>query len=175
MGTEIKSELKIPDLWYDFYARIIPGTAFTACVRVGILGYVNTPSFEEMVILVAIGYFVALLTQPISSRITKIIEDVMLTLAKRPKEFFRTVQKSLGNSSRQVLILSKMHSEATFFIQLSNLSLVYLALEKLHGAPRISTGYGTVIATLIFALFAFEVTGRRIRRANDYDKVYEIT
>lgn len=46
MGAELKAELNIPDLWFDFYARFLPGTTFVIIVRFFLLGYKNIPAFE---------------------------------------------------------------------------------------------------------------------------------
>lgn len=76
MAGEIKTELSIPDLWFDFYARFIPGCVFVTAVRFYSLGIKALPETGEFVFLAGVSYFVGILAQPISSRIVGVIETL---------------------------------------------------------------------------------------------------
>lgn len=170
MSNGINAELKVPDLWYDFYARILPGSAFVAVVRLTIIKNFLVPDFHEIFIIALAGYFCALLTQPLSSRIAIYIEGY-IEKRKSPNKgdrlFVRRVQAKLGRTSRESMILSKMHGEIVFFIQLFVLGIVFLFLNFFFDLRFM------IIWNILFIIFvslgAFEVTSRRAERALDYD------
>jgi len=89
MGTEFKTELKIPDLWYDFYARFLPGAAFIAALRLIILKnntFLPTTGMELFLLLFT-GYFCALISQPLSSRLAIMINNFVETRKKQDRGF----------------------------------------------------------------------------------------
>ena len=162
----ISTELRIPDLWYDFYARLVPGTAFVAAVYVLRLGDAAWPCTLQTVILALAGYFTAIITQPISSRVTGWIHDLAATVAGVGRLFVRQSAKTLD--LRQQQILSKMHGEATLFVQLSVFSVILIAHQALldHDGPP---WFWFALAAVAFVLEALEVAHRRIKRARDLD------
>lgn len=166
MGTEFKTELKIPDLWYDFYARFLPGAAFVAALRLIIFKNDTLPAtVMELFLLLFTGYFCALISQPLSSRLAIMINNFVEMIKKQNRGFVKLTQHIHGRESRDSMILSKMNAELTFFVQLSVLSAVTLVLQlflKPHGCLGI---FINLICIFIFIVEAVEVSFRRLSRA----------
>jgi hypothetical protein len=89
MGDGFNAELKVPDLWYDFYARLLPGTAFVGCVRFFVFGKNGVASTIEALAILGIGYFSAMLTQPLASELTLGIHWLTERLHGIPAPFIR--------------------------------------------------------------------------------------
>lgn len=149
----VKSELRIPDLWFDFYARLLPGTFFVALMRVCVFDKRTIPEGIEILVLLAVGYFVGLFFAPIASWVigkieanvgvnelaTKDIErwlkeDRRLDEKQRkdPRVFVEKVQYALERESNQAVILDKMHGECTFFVQTALLSGVFSVVSGIQ-------------------------------------------
>lgn len=170
MGNGIQTELKVPDLWYDFYARILPGSAFIAALRLLIFQNASIPEVREIIILVFAGYFCAILTQPIASQVSKQLED-LLEKKKAPngdRLYIRKVQTKLGRTSRESMILSKMHGEVVFFIQLTILGIIFLIIQILFGHSNYI--FWNIFFIVIFFIESCEVAYRRVKRAIDYEE-----
>jgi hypothetical protein len=166
MGADVKADLHIPDLWFDFYARLLPGVAFVGAIRCFLLGNVALPSWTEIFVLLGLGYFVALLTQPIGSRSAGWIERLAeLSHGVKEKLFIRRVQKALGPDSNQSMILFKMHGEVTFFVQLGWLSLVYWLVQQFADRPVMLLKCYPLLFAAVCGMLAFEVALRRLERA----------
>lgn len=136
MGPEVKADLSIPDFWYDFFARLLPGTAFVFILRLQFANSFSFPSAGDFLYLVFGGYLISLFTQPLSSRIVKFFEKNVGKIDAKEQDrikFMRTLQNDLGHSSRQSLVLGKMHAEATFFAQVSILTLVFSIVRAAIG------------------------------------------
>jgi hypothetical protein len=84
MNGVIKTELNIPDLWYDFYARLLPGAAFVTALW--LIFQKDLPDWKEIVLLAFASYFCGLIAQPIASRITVWIEYLIELLRKQDKD-----------------------------------------------------------------------------------------
>jgi hypothetical protein len=167
MGPDIKVDLQIPDLWYDFYARLLPGITFVGTIRCCLLGLLNLPSLLEILVIFIIGYIVALITQPLSSRISRWIERLVEKMKNiKENDFIRRVQKELGLDSRPSMVISKMHGEVSFFVQLSMLTLVYLLIQTFVGNKSIiSLNWFPILFAVVCVIWAFEVAMRRLQRA----------
>lgn len=169
MEHGVTTELKVPDLWFDFYARLLPGSAAVAAFRFLVLKKHDVPELREMALWAFGGYLIALLCQPLSSRITGWIEDKV----EKRRNRIREIQAKLGRDSREAMILSKMHGEVTFFTQLAVLALVLAAIqaiERPYGVPGL-------LWNLLFAVLSIggarEVAGRRFQRAKDYEDAFK--
>jgi hypothetical protein len=170
MAAEIKTQLNIPDLWYDFYSRFLPGTLFIAGLRILFLGNLSIPSLPEVLLLLGAAYITGLLSQPISSRIIGGVHWLSRKLAKIDDPLYvKGVQMRLGSKSRPTMILSKMHGEVAFFVQLMLLSLILLGILYYNSK---AVWYSFSVPILPF-IFAIEVSHRRIQRAKEYDKIYQ--
>ena len=168
MAAGLKTELNIPDLWYDFYARLLPGSAFIAGIRTMYFGNFAIPTLEEALVLLGASYLVGLASQPLSSRIIGLVQTLGERIAGiTDKRFIKKVQHTLQSDSRAALILSKMHGEVAFFVQIGTLSIVWSIL--LCTASKFS-GYYLFIPGASF-LFALEVANRRAKRAKDLESI----
>lgn len=165
MAVELKSELKIPDLWYDFYARLLPGSLFIAGLRTLYFGNYMIPTLRDGLVLLGASYLVGLASQPLSSRITGWIQTLGERIAGiNDKCFVRRIQHNFHHDSRQALVLSKMHAEVAFFVQVGILSIILLII--LRTSSKFNCHYITFIPAAAF-LFALEVANRRANRAKD--------
>jgi hypothetical protein len=169
---EIKKELQIPDLWFDFYARLVPGVAFASALRFFVLFDKSVPSWNEIAGIAAGGFFCALLTQAVASRLTGKIESMVERLKKVDELHIATIQRMLGSSSRKAMILSKMHGEVTCFVQLGILSVIFLLISIVKNLGwHVQTGVGVLI--LLSFGSAFEVADRRLKKALRYKETLD--
>jgi hypothetical protein len=172
MSPEITTELKIPDLWFDFYARFLPGTLFVSAVYLLYPGHATIPSGWLIAILALAGYCIGLLVQPISSEVVGLLHGVISMAATGDWDFVRK-QKHLD----PLRILSKMHGETTFFVQCFVLSIMLLILQKMSSFHLESTPK-TINATVLFLIFAIVMAAdfawRRVRRAKSLKKIAEV-
>jgi hypothetical protein len=159
--TEIKTELKIPDLWYDFYARLLPGTAFVGAIYVLWPGPPSWPDPLQTIVLVAVGYFSALVSQPLASPLSHLIHWLV---ARRKRYYVESIGKKL--SPHEASILDKMHGEVTFFTQCFVLTLVLLIAQIM---PRLKLEQElclTSIAAIVLLVLAVITAFRRKWRAD---------
>lgn len=168
MNASVNTDLKIPDLWFDFYARILPGSAFVAVAVYYVIGLETSPSALEALLAVFAGYFIAMLTQPFASRMTRRVERFADWLRKLNEDHVLQAQQALGRDTRRALLLSKMHGESTFFVQIALLSLGLYFIAHLVGGSRWWLGYWPIVSCLINLGFALEVADRRLMKASRY-------
>jgi len=162
--ADLRTELQIPDLWFDFYARLVPGTAFVAATRVWILGQTSMPGGVEAMVLAALGYLVGLVFQPLSSRLTAWVEELVARLHGKDEGFVTRVTLCLGTTSRWSMILGKMHGETTMYMQFALLTLTFRVLAEAPSSNA-SAGSFSLWAAALFVLFVFEVADRQMQRA----------
>lgn len=170
MGANIETELKIPDLWYDFYARFLPGAAFITALRLIFFKNYHLPNVIELFLLLFAGYFCSLISQPLSSRLTILIENFAEhRKVLKKNQFVKMIQHKVGRESRDSMILSKMHAEVTFFVQLSVLSAVTLVLQIFQRPFGCLGIVINILCPIIFVIEAGEVSFRRLNRAMDLE------
>jgi hypothetical protein len=167
--TDIQTELKIPDLWYDFYTRLLPGSVFVAAIYIHWPCTPSWPTPLQTMILVAVGYVSALVTSPISSELSW---GIHWLVAGRKRNYVEIITKKLN--PHEARILGKMHGEVTFFTQCSMLTLllwgaqfVFVPRYKLEQEPCL-----TFVAVIVFLVLAILTASRRKRRA---DRDLELT
>jgi hypothetical protein len=172
MSPDLQTNLEIPDLWYDVYARFLPGTIFTFAIRYFLLDITTIPTGIEIIMYIGAGYISALITQPIASLITDQIDKWILRSKKKEMLFFRQAQKALGPGNQYSKIFSKMHGEVTFFIQVALLSILYFLIELIfHSDTSYSLLIPWVISFLSFGLSTI-VAYRRFKRAENDLEIY---
>ena len=164
MPVDVKTELQIPDFWFDFYARVIPGAAFVGAARYWWMENYEFPSATESAVLLAVGYFVGLLVQPVGSTLTETIETIAAKRKGKDYGYVGRAKVSIGSRSGLPLILDKMHGETTMYVQLGLLVLVFWGVDVWKCA-RTWPWYGFAIAAVLFGAMSWEVTSRRLRRA----------
>lgn len=174
MSPDIKTELHIPDLWYDFFARLLPGITFISALRLLVFSNKTFPDFAEMIALVFAGYISALITQPLSSWITGLIQSKFGRLPSGEQDrviFIRKIQQNLGESSRQTLVLSKMHAESTFFVQLAVLSPFVFIIQLLMATAAVWPTLAFHLLWIILMISnASAVASRRIKRGQQLNE-----
>lgn len=166
----VQAQLHIPDLWFDFYSRFLPGAVFVAATRIFIFGNKAMPSYAELIVLALAGYLFGLLSQPISSRLTRLVETLADKASKVQIEYVASIQKKIGRNLRESLILSKMHGEVNFFCQLAVLSGVYQIIQRKLSIETHQWSQWYLSITLVSVIFAFEVAMRRVAKAKKYDR-----
>ncbi len=150
----MSNELNIPDIWYDFYARLLPGTAFALATRYVLLNIQTVPTATELFIFLGIGYFLGLITQPLASRSRYALEDLARIPRKIEDKFFiRKVQKKFEPDSRISMTISKMGGEITFFVQVGLFFIIYFFAESFATDPLLRLNYWA----FFFAMVAFLV------------------
>lgn len=160
----LNTELRIPDLWYDFYTRLLPGTTFVVCLRRFVLGEKTKIARLELWGTLSVGYFCGLLVAPLGSRLTGWI--LWLFDKKGDVEESKIL---LGRDSNEAMILNKMKGECCFFVHLLVLCVVFLILyhvNELSKEPQDIPSVVRVSAGLpdFCVLASFEVAHRRVKR-----------
>ena len=174
----IETKLRIPDLWFDFYARFLPGCAFVSFLWYFAFNQNKFPDYWTAVTMIILGYICALITQPISSEIVLAMEYCVQRFFAPNKDvyYIKDVQRKLGTDSRKSMILSKMHGEVTFYIQLVILGLCALGLltwkENISDCciQQYTKNYLYLGMIIIFIEACF-VELRRLRRAKREDEM----
>ena len=163
MNTNVQTELKIPDLWFDFYARFLPGAAFVASLYF-LRGGQSVPAGLHVALLALAGYVCGLVIQPASSEITELLECWVAKIRTGdPFYVFRVAE------SDPRMILPKMHGETTFFVQSSVLAAILFSMQLVPAFFGFDCSRTWPKVTLAVALGLFlggvEVACRRVRRA----------
>ena len=160
------AELRIPDIWFDFYARFLPGAGFVVAIRTQILKDSSIPNAMEFIVLAFGGYFCALLVQPFGSRLAGLVEFGATVVMRVSRDCVSKIQSKIGRDKRESMILSKMHGEVTFFCQLAVLSIVVfvIALSK-----AILPSPWHIGIPFVLVILAFEVAIRRVQKARKYE------
>jgi len=166
MGNSTIAELKIPDLWFDLYARLLPGTLFVAFIRVVVKEIITIPTIIELVLMIFFGFLCALVIQPFSSIITSKIQKFAEWKhdQKMEKDTVRKIQYKIGRDSRDSMIISKMHAEVTFFVQIALFVIISLFYQLIF--DEVIYSWLFYIITCIFFVFeSYLVAKRRLLRA----------
>ena len=166
MGANLSlGDLKIPEIWYDVYARLLPGTAFVGALYFFFSNSPQMPNGIGFLIALFFGYFIALVAQPLSSEITRWLEGKVLKHYRAEELYVEKIQKELDE--RQSMILSKMHGEITFFVQCMVLGIFLLIIRWFY--PQRQWTMESYIFHIcfcdIFFIGAIEVACRRFKRA----------
>lgn len=167
MGAELNAEVKIPDLWYDVYARLLPGSAFVAIAYLLFAPNPEIPTTSGIFLLLCAGFFTGLTAQPISSELTAWIHHCVARVHGEERLFVDIVRARLDE--RQVSIIDKMHGETTFFVQCFVLGLLLCAIRLLSSSiPATTPSIVWIFVASVFFLFgAIEFSDRRFRRVRD--------
>lgn len=171
MSDNIKTELKIPDVWYDFYARLLPGIFLIFASRYFIQKEWIVPVATETFLLVIAGYFLGLFFQPLASNIVKLV--FKYTKPKISADKIAEVQAKVGAESRRSKVLSKMQAETVFFAQLVIGDCLLLALYFYSGLGKIHILI-TLFLVLPYSIFGLRnVAKRRFEKAIRYGSSHD--
>lgn len=109
---------KIPDVYFDWYARFLPG-AFAVVYYYYFSGKNPNYSVNYFIFYAAIGYGLGHAVQPISSFIVKIAESILRSDEKKYNQ-----AKNIADNYGQLKVISKGHSEAVGMFSTSILFIV---------------------------------------------------
>lgn len=165
MSTSIEAKLNIPDLWYDFYARFLPGLAFVAALYYFLIDVPKMPDGNMIIVGIFAGYLTGLITQPISSRLAGWIHRIVASVHHEDPLYVDYAKKQFDN--RHSMIISKMHGETVFFIQCAILCIFFLSTQIYFKSVSILSNSSilTIICSIIFILESIEIADRRFLRA----------
>ena len=107
----------IPDIWFDLYGRLIPGTIGTVIFLYGAGHYTTIPTLSDTLVILIVGYLVGHFSQPLASFFVKKVEG----LYKNEKKYAKAPAQ-LRN------VISKAHAEAVGFFNCFLLSIANLIL-----------------------------------------------
>ena len=171
MSNNIKTELNIPDIWYDFYARLLPGTCFLFASRYLIQTEWIVPNATESFLLFAAGYFTGLFFQPLAS----IIVNFEFGYVQKEKgvDYVADVQAKVGAESRRSKILSKMQAATVFFAQLLISVCCLIALYFYLGLDRKLVLIVLFLALPYSAFGIRNVAKRRFIKAKRYESSHD--
>jgi hypothetical protein len=170
-------DARVPDLWYDLYSRVIPGSLFVAALRWLVIGDPADMSAAGMLWIVALGFVCGFFMQPVGSMLARIVER-----KRDPNQLVDAAQKKLIRESRQSMILSKMHGEVSLCCQSAAFGVLLLVLYSIaRFAPPAGLDWDPAAsANLVIPFFAaatlwslgaaFDFASRRLEKANRYSQ-----
>lgn len=171
MAADVKMDLRIPDLWYDFYGRLLPGTAFVAMGRALLLNNTSLPSLAEAGILAGIGYLAGLILFPLVNMLSRGLYRAAEYMHGKPRGYVYTVGVALGPDTRWTIILSKLNAETAFFSNLTLFTVIFLYLAQLTDPPVVPPTWCSYVVTLVPLGLAFLVASNRVRHASAYEPI----
>lgn len=120
---------QIPDLWFDLYARLIPGFFFvlTICFL-----YFDTKLADQLLFLFVLSYVAGHIVQPAASLVARLFEYRIFDRNGNIKK----CRERFDAGSRESRLLSKQHAECACFASLSILTAVLFVIK---GVEPLST------------------------------------
>lgn len=166
MSFDVNPELKIPDLFYDVYARILPGICSVVVIKYFIIVDSTPLTAIDLIVIAFIGFIFGLCTNPIASRITGLIENFFIKKNNKPANFIAELLIKCNYTSRFSMIIDKMHGEITFFAQMVIHLLLITVVASIYGKTLIHSRLMMIIILLVMycLLCCFEVADRRMKR-----------
>jgi len=150
---------QLPDIWFDWYARLMPG-----CFGLGLYLVLSSkvpasPTDAQVVLFVMGGYLVGHALQPASSFVTKLIEKIW----GRDQNYAEA--KGADTPIATLNKVSKAHAEATSMAAFTIALLINLLL-RFFESPKLHKGIA-LGALLYFAAATFERAWARSRKIKD--------
>ena len=105
--TVYKLVEKLPDVYFDWYARILPGSYAAIFYSYLSSTWPSRPTFSVIVMYVPIGYIVGHVLQPISGKIVKTLETIL-----KNEDRYRSAKSTSSVSPSLLGKISKAHAEA---------------------------------------------------------------
>jgi len=155
---------KIPDVWYDLYVRLIPGTIFIYAILFVVDRFPSIDSIVSAVWCLIVGYIFGFIINPIASFAAYRIESLVGQEKERNK-----VRPVFPAENREMLVLSKQHAETVGMIACSIFTILVGIIQE-FGLPIGRKGTESVqidtvnyisetflfVCFVMFLLFAFE-------------------
>lgn len=163
MGDTLEKTVEqLPDIWFDWYARLLPG-----CFGVGLYLYLSlqipaSPTGVHVLLFLLSGYAAGHIAQPISGFFIKRIEKHYGNERK-----YAQAKRELNPKTSLLNKVSKAHAEANSMFVFGLMLL--LNVIWFWTSPRLNK----IVAFLVLAYFLFatwERTAARNRKIEDLDK-----
>jgi len=157
---------KLPDIWFDWYARLLPG-----CFGVALYLYLSseipsTPTTPHVFLFLFFGYGLGHILQPLSSCLVKYWEKKRF--GNEEKYERAKADDSVSESSRNKV--SKAHAEANSMLSFA----LALILNMVHFwlSPKLNNfwfwfWFWPSVSLVYFLVMAIERTYARNRKIND--------
>lgn len=158
---------QIPDVWFDVYARFIPGFIFFVAAHELIEPVLVQPLSNHVTFTILFSYCIGHVIQPVTSRISRWLEYTRY----KGKEAIEACREAFPADARESRLLSKQHAECASFTALSLLSIIFVLLYACrHGAmldATIRIAFASILYCAISACSRAKAVGDR---ANKYLK-----
>lgn len=125
---------KIPDVWFDIYARLIPGFIFVLALKVSVFSDPTVPAWDQLLFLLILGYALGHIIQPIASVLSRTLE---FRVFDREKNIDKC-KKHFAADSRQARLLSKQHAECTCFTSLLVFTILLITMFRISDYQGLS-------------------------------------
>jgi hypothetical protein len=152
---------QLPDVWYDWYARLLPG-----CFGIWLYLYLSSklpspPTGVQVAVFLLSGYTLGHVLQPFAGFIVK---EAEIKLYDNERKYAKAKLNGVGPSVLNKV--SKAHAEAS-----SMLAFCFALLLNIFwcwNSPRLNRTWATACA-IYFAAAALERIRARNRKINDLD------
>ncbi|ADE53586.1 hypothetical protein [Coraliomargarita akajimensis] len=159
MSTLDKAVEKLPDLHFDWYARLIPGLA-------GLIAYASTESegvreqlSDNLLLSIGLAYLIGHFAQPLASAITKVIEK------KSGREADWNHYR--GSAEAIPLLLSKVSKAHAEAVSMMSSSIIILAVFIYRIVDTMQAEWLLVFCSCILFIFGIERCRARARKINN--------
>lgn len=154
-----KSIEQLPDVWFDWYARLIPG-----CFGVGLYLYFSSnipaePTGVELIVFLLSGYALGHILQPITGFLVKRVENLYSSERK-----YAEAKQNLDMRPSLLNKVSKAHAEANSMLAFG-LALM-LNIVWSWNSPKLDKKVA-IVFLIYFVLAAVERTSARNRKIKD--------
>lgn len=151
---------KLPDVYFDWYARLLPGVA--GVIAFAVKGTAEQRAYvsEHVAITVFIGYLVGHFIQPAGSFIAKQLEK-----SENVEEAFSAYKGRSDKIPELIAKASKAHAEA---VSMASGSLVASCLVIYYGITSCVWDSWLIAAALVLFLFTIERVKARSRKVRDF-------
>lgn len=150
--------LNLPDVWFDWYARLLPG-----CFGAGLYLYLSSsvpaaPTGVHIILFLLIGYGFGHVLHPASSFVVSLLEKFVDKLCPNENAYAEAKRDPQTRPSLQA------HAEATSMFAFGLALLLNVVYFRI---PRMSKKCAVLVLLLYFVLATVERTWSRNRKIED--------
>lgn len=159
---------QIPDVWFDLYARLIPG--FFCVITAGFLFFDIQPT-NQLLLIFVLSYVVGHIAQPIASLVARVLEYQIFDRNGNIKK----CRKYFDAGSRESKLLSKQHAECACFASLSILTVIIFAATKIKSMSSVCSVCSDTSEYILWGLLLYFIicTFLRAHAVADRAKTYQ--
>lgn len=161
---------RMPDIWYDIYAKIFPGSYFVCAFILILKPQIGDFHFSLLAGLIFAGYFLGHFMTTYTSLLAKFLQSWFLDASTVEK-----VRATLPRNSRDSLLISKKHAECSGYASALLFTLLLLLLNhKVDGndTASLQTELTFIMSELLLYIGIFFFIGA-IERAHNVAKAYK--